>query len=1487
MTLAGGPAAKLGNRYETLWTVSECIRLLRGDSDSIRIEEPGEDKAEFVVRTGRQREFHQVKRSHPSGKWSLATLASDRLLHEIGSQVAGENDRFVFVSGSDARELVDLCKAANDAESAEEFAGKFLKSSKEREKSFNGLLGKWQCGSQTAIDRLRRISVHTIDEHELEKKVLWGLQALFLDQPRKLLDTTRALVEDSVHRTLHRTEIIEHIRKRGHWLRRLQNPENAGLAIQEVTAHYLGAARRRLIQETLVPREAKVTLLSRLADTATDSVVLGKAGTGKTAYIVGITEALRSRGWPVLTFRLDRVDFANPPTTAHLGQSLNLEESPALVLAAAAEAVGCPSVLIVDQLDAVGSASGRSTAAFEMVEALLHEARGQRPRVVIHTVVVCRSFDWQHDHRLRRLLPRDSSEPVKIAEFEVGQVKEILVDADFDVTLFSNRQLELLRLPQNLALFLEAEFEHSYDFKTTKDLFDRYWDVKRQLVAERAAPTPDHWMDVIKTLSDKMTSTQQLSVPKESLDRFPYGYVMASEGVIVTDGHRYGFGHESFFDYCFARLFSQRGDHLVEFLKQSEQHLFHRAQVRQVLTYLRDADPRRYISELRALLADEGVRTHIKDLAITLLAAVTEPTDAEWEVQAQLFGPTLDAMAGGTASPDKLSAVAWRRFTWSQSWFDITCERGLVKEWLASGNDTLANVAVNYVSWHARHSPEQAVALLEPYASCGDKWRQRLRPMANAHHTSRRIFEFSLQLIDNGTFDGVPESVTEMFYRLHDNHSDWFAEALAHWMRRRLAVSQRRGERLTEKALLSDHAAAEIAKVAEAVPAAFIDHILPVVLDISDSCAVGDTPPKRDTVWGCLFKTDHPSGVDACLLWLADALATTARESIADLRDAISTLRERDTHVANHLLLALYRGAAAQTADEAVCLLCEQPWRFKCGFSDSPYWCGRETIRALVPHCSAESRKRLEDMVLEYVSPYERTKDGFRRIGWSRFGLLSAFPAELRSSEANAHFKELERKFGEPEGEPVGIRGGIVGSPIGEDGVNRMTDEQWLRAIDKHEEDRLSRIDVFKGGAYQLAQALERRVKEEPERFAWLSLKFPAEANAEYLAHTLSALQESDVSTALKLQVCRKAFDEASDRCGSAIADVIGKIKGPLPDQAVQMIHRLAIESKDPSEELWRQPANGGTPYYGDDMLSHGLNTTRGRAALAVRGLILTDAAHIDRFRLTLERMVCDKSPAVLCWVAGTLNTVTYFDAKLGISLFHSMDLSEDRLLATRHMDYFLRMRLRDGLVEVRSIIERMLRSSVADVCQAGARLAGLSVLEGNEAEYLVDEALRGSSCHRLGLAQVAATNIATPACRAWCEALLPTLLNDGDGDVRRKAASCFRQLEGTALETYEDLIRTFGESRAFREFSYDLLHALEKSLEKLPGLTCEICAKLAVRADTERPGLDTHAIVKLAFRVYQQHQDDEWTSNALDLIDLLCLNGSHGVEQELDDFER
>ena len=1492
MTLPGGPADKRGNRYEKWWTVSEFLRMLGGSTEAIRIEDPGVEKAEFVVTIGRRRELHQAKRSHPNGKWSLSSLARDGLLQSVGDQLEGNEDRFVFISGSSVPELSDLCEAASDAESFREFERRFL-AAEGRRKRFVEVVGRWGCDHPSAMERLGRIRVQTIGDRDLEQMVRYGIQALFLANTDKVKAELLSIVEDSVHRKWGRQELVRELSSRGYSMRKLPSPESAGAALEAATDRYLSGARSKLIQQERVARAATASLVARLEGIPTDSVLTGRAGSGKTACAIEIVDRLREEGLPVLAFRLDRVPFLSVSTTTDLGRHLGLEESPVLVLAGAAEAAGRPGVLIVDQLDAVSTMSGRSSGAFDLVEQLLQEARGTRSRAVIHTTVVCRAFDWENDSRLRQLMP-DCHAQIEVIQFAVEEVTKILANAGFDPALFRERQLELLRLPQNLSLFLEAGFDDSQApaFNTATELLDRYWIKRRQAAAIRAAPSPDQWMEVMEILCREMASVQQLSVPKEGLDAIQPDYVdsMASEGVLTFDGRRYGFGHESFFDYCFARLFATRPASLVSFLRESEQHLFRRAQVRQVLVYLREADPDRYTGELDALLSDGEIRAHIKDLAFAVLAEVAEPSEQESRIREKWTTPALKAIEQGTPNLDKVSEMGWRRFSTASSWFADIDQRGTVEGWLASGNERLADEGIRYLAVHQRHSPDRVAELLEPYADRGGDWVRRLQSVMEwaEYKTSRSFFDLFLRLVDNGTLDDAQGPIamesTSVLHDLAGDRPEWVPELLAHRMRRSLAVIRTADGDLRGGKLLDydQSPAEELDRSAERAPGAFVEHLLPVVLEVSErACSDGGEPPRHDRVWGVLVKTDHPSGEDACLSALGKALSQLAHQGV-DLRDVICDLRGRDTHIANHLLLALYRGGAGRYADAAVSVLCEDPWRFQCGFSDSANWCAMELIRAVVPNCGAESRKRLERLMLCYLSPYERTPHGYRQAGRTRFDLLSAIPEELRSDEAKGHLKEQARKFGEPAEEPRTSCGGWVRSPIEGAAATKMTDEQWLGAVRKYrtEEPEHWSPDELKGGASQLAQVLEARVRDDPDRFACLSLRFPADANPVYLKRTLDGLTGTSVEGDLKLQVCRKAFAESRGPCGQSIAECLGSIEDTLPDDAVQMLHWLATEHEDPGEV-----------YYDGDIYTRGINTTRGRAAEAIGKLIGTGATSSDRFLGTLDRAIRDPSPPVISCVAGILRAVARHDTTLAVSLFQRMNLAEERLLATPHVYGFLRDRLRDDYSQLEPIVQRMLRSSEPGVGEAGGSLASIANLLHESAADLADEALRGCVAHRLGVAKVASTGIAYPVYRAWCEARLGALFNDEDARVRREAASCFTNLGDGALSTYEDLIRAFCDSRAC-DNSIAILRRLEESRGRLPGMTCVVCGKLLDRLSDAARDVPTkrlenaRAVVKIVFRTYQQHQSDEWTCRSLDLIDRLCLEGVSAAG-EFEQFER
>ncbi len=162
---------------------------------------------------------------------------------------------------------------------------------------------------------------------------------------------------------------------------------------------------------------------------------------------------------------------------------------------------------------------------------------------------------------------------------------------------------------------------------------------------------------------------------------------------------------------------------------------------------------------------------------------------------------------------------------------------------------------------------------------------------------------------------------------------------------------------------------------------------------------------------------------DARLYTVVTALGKLTEEKPESVTGHIEVLKSRTSFTANYLLLSLYTAAVASFANEAVDLLCQQPWRLNCGYSDSPYWVAMELIREAAPACSPENLARLETTLLTDSSDYEKTAEGRRFAGRSRFTLLSAVPEHLCSKRAQARFAELKRKFDKPDTAPRGMPG--------------------------------------------------------------------------------------------------------------------------------------------------------------------------------------------------------------------------------------------------------------------------------------------------------------------------------------------------------------------------------------------------------------------------------------------------------------------------------
>ena len=291
-----------------------------------------------------------------------------------------------------------------------------------------------------------------------------------------------------------------------------------------------------------------------------------------------VTELIEA-GWTAGVVRMDAIRQVSASAEELCG-FCGLPDSPVVVVD---ETAGdTRRVVVVDQLDAVSTYSGRMPDSYDAVAEMLDEAE-RYPRVKI--VLVVRTVDLEADPRMRSLLSDESRVgSVEIVGLEAIAVKDALQAGGVDVASIQPFTLELLRLPLHLAVFSRLSSESQrLTYRTLPDLYEQFTAQTRQAVEAELGSLD--WATITSMLASYMSDNEVLQVPTAVLDGVPRRQVsaLASAGVLLDDTVTISFCHETCFDFVFARAFVARGENLHRFLVRSGQHLFRRAQTRQVL----------------------------------------------------------------------------------------------------------------------------------------------------------------------------------------------------------------------------------------------------------------------------------------------------------------------------------------------------------------------------------------------------------------------------------------------------------------------------------------------------------------------------------------------------------------------------------------------------------------------------------------------------------------------------------------------------------------------------------------------------------------------------------------------------------------------------------------------------------------------------------------------------------------------------------------
>ena len=107
MVRPGGEADKLGNHYESLWSVDAVLDLIAGEYIDLTFEPLGDEAAGiefFSTKPSRVREYHSIKRQQFRGNWTIRELTHNQgspqrsILRDLIDKM-GQDAEGVFSSG--------------------------------------------------------------------------------------------------------------------------------------------------------------------------------------------------------------------------------------------------------------------------------------------------------------------------------------------------------------------------------------------------------------------------------------------------------------------------------------------------------------------------------------------------------------------------------------------------------------------------------------------------------------------------------------------------------------------------------------------------------------------------------------------------------------------------------------------------------------------------------------------------------------------------------------------------------------------------------------------------------------------------------------------------------------------------------------------------------------------------------------------------------------------------------------------------------------------------------------------------------------------------------------------------------------------------------------------------------------------------------------------------------------------------------------------
>lgn len=650
---------------------------------------------------------------------------------------------------------------------------------------------------------------------------------------------------------------------------------------------------------------------------------------------------------------------------------------------------------------------------------------------------------------------------------------------------------------------------------------------------------------------------------------------------------------------------------------------------------------------------------------------------------------------------------------------------------------------------------------------------------------------------------------------------------------------------------------------------------------------------------------------DSILRSIETAMESLAKNSPDELAALTAEIEEKPHPTFVRLLLSAWAENGEYFADKAFTYIASNPEsRLSVGYGITGGGNGiaaisRAVLKQCGPFATAEIFSKVEKLVVEFTPEYEKNYREGR--GYNSHVLLEFLPEDRLSKTARTRKLELQRKFPNTDlSPPQGFEMKFIGSPIEREAIERMTDDQVVGAMKRHNSD--ERRIPLEGGRTQLSDEIEKVAVTQKLRFAKLALSLDESIHHEFLEDILKALVKTEaekgeealpenskvpLGTLEIVSVAKHLHERGGRPSGRWICYALSEIAGrdDLPIDVFEIISYYAIHDSDPEVDQWRDNEDGKTPMYGGDPMFEGINTTRGAASCAIAKMLFEDPGRYRHFKEAIESLAIDTSTAVRCASTELVVALLNVDRDIAARIFLSLQNGHCEVLATRSTWTFLRYAIYSHYGHLRHLLLQMLQTGDSAVRKNASYAIAMQSLSSEEARRDLCAVLDSGDDAKEAAATIFAHNLTGESSKEFCREQLITLLKDDVAEVREAAGRCFEKISDEQFTNEHELIIAACDKITHHGAHLSLIGKFDSCKLALPEEILTV-AESMVTAETsqEEAQQDRFWLSQLVdpiFNFYAQVEDQALKARTLDIIDSMIACGIHGVGSHLSELDR